>query len=175
MGLAFIAAEVSDHHSHRIAFGLTERSTDPNPRVLHRCDFLRELRLIALFRGHPFLRRERQWLPITSATTGEVDASSSYTQVRFLLHSYRALVRWWLSFLVHRLSSAPRWRFALRAGSSPTSPSGSPNKSAPAAGWQSSRHGALPQHVPRLVTFAVSAPVQRRPQSPTRERILSTL
>ena len=22
----------------------------------------------------------------------------SYTQVRFLLHSYRALLRWWLSF-----------------------------------------------------------------------------
>jgi len=90
------------------------------------------------------------------------------------LHSYRALVRWWLSFLVHRLSLDPRWRFALRAGSSPTSPSGSPNKSAPAVGWQSSLHGALPQHVPRLVTFASARQyndvLSRRPVSASSRR-----
>jgi hypothetical protein len=90
------------------------------------------------------------------------------------LHSYRALVRWWLSFLVHRLSLDPRWRFALRAGSSPTSPSGSPNKRAPAVGWQSSLHGALPQHVPRLVTFASARQyndvLSRRPASASSRR-----
>ena len=90
------------------------------------------------------------------------------------MHSYRALVRWWLSFLVHRLSSAPHWRYAVRVGSWPTSPSGSPSKSAPAAGWHSSRHGALPQRVPRLVIFASARRynhvLSRRPASASSRR-----
>ena len=98
----------------------------------------------------------------------------SYTQVRFLLHSYRALSRWWLSFLVHRLSSAPHWRYAVRVALWLTSSSGSPSKSAPAAGWHSSRHGGIPQRVPRLVTFASARQynhvLSRRPASASSRR-----
>ena len=88
---------------------------------------------------------------------------------------YLAPSRWWHFFLDHRFSSALRWRCAVRAGLSPTSPSGSPGKSASAVGEQSRRYDALPQRIPRPGYLRLGAPVRIDRHSPTRERILTTV
>ena len=88
---------------------------------------------------------------------------ASYTQVRFLLHSYRALSRWWLSSSFSRFEFGSTWRYAVQVDRRPTSPSSWPEQERTGRRLALERHGALPSAF-RASFLRLCAPVQPRPQ-----------